>query len=47
MEQDVLGFDIAVDDMMTVGVVQGGGDLAGDSERLFKKLDKVMAPKAA
>ena len=34
MEQDVLGFDVAMDQPMSVGVLQGGGHLAHDVHRL-------------
>jgi len=37
LEQDVLGLDVAVDDVVLVGVAQGIGHLAGDLERVGKR----------
>jgi hypothetical protein len=32
VEEDVLGFDVTVDDAVFVGVLEGGADVAGDLE---------------
>ena len=32
MQQDVFGLDIAVDDAVAVGVVEGAGDFAGGAD---------------
>ena len=46
-EEDVLRFDVAVDHTVTVGIVQGVGDLACNPERLLdRKLGLSLEPVA-
>ena len=45
VEQDVLGLDVAVDHLVAVGVVERGGDLAGDGQGIGqRKLPLPLEP---
>jgi hypothetical protein len=35
VQQDILGLDIAMEDVAPVGVVERGGDCPGDADRLI------------
>jgi hypothetical protein len=47
LEQDVIGFDVAMDDAVAVRVVDAGGDFRGDAENIGeRKLRLPLQPGA-